>query len=236
MSDFPEWYNFQEEIKQYFISIGADARTNIRIEGIRTAHNIDVYVETRFLGEDLVWLVEAKYWKKKVNKSHVLAFRTIVEDIGADRGFLVSKAGFQRGALEAAINTNVKLRSLAEMKTETKGMVENDILKTFSKRLTIIEDRYWAHSKTIRIKYQLRHDVGDWDLNFVGQQLLVTARKALLAAVERQYPIDVDAYFKEQKGEAIVHNFQQLSNWINLNLNHFEEKLLIAEWEMYRND
>lgn len=183
----------------------------------------------------MVWLVEAKFWKTKVSKAHVLAFRTIVEEIGADRGFMVSSEGFQRGAVQAAKNTNVKLKGLAEMKSETKGMVESEIIKTFQKRLTLIEDRYWSHSKDLRNKYGLRHEITDWSRNFVGQQLLTTAREALMAAEQREYPIDLETNLKEQKGDSIAHNFQQLSNWLNLNLNHFEEKLLVAEWGMYEN-
>lgn len=56
-----------------------------------------------------------------------------------------------------------------------------------------------------------------------------------MAAEERNYPIDLESFLKEQQGEKIAHNFQQLSMWLNLNLNHFEEKLLNAEWEMYKN-
>lgn len=235
-SNLPDWYQFQEQIKEHFISIGADAETNVSIPGVRTSHNIDVYVKTRFLGEDMTWLVEAKHWKSKIKKSQVLAFRSIVEDVGADRGFIVSKAGFQSGAVEAAQNTSVKLKTFDEMKAETRGMVEGEILKTYFKRLMLIEDRYWAHSKSLRIKYGLRHDIADFPMRFTGQQLLVTARAAIMAAEERNYPIDVETHLKEQQGDSTAHNFQQLLNWLNLNLNYFEEKLLAAEWAMCRNN
>ncbi|MDT3718264.1 restriction endonuclease [Pseudomonas oryzihabitans] len=229
------WYKFQEEIKEHFISIGADAKTNITIQGIRTSHDIDVYVKNKFLGENMIWLVEAKYWKSKVSKSHVLAFRSIIEDIGADRGFLVSSSGFQRGAIEAAKNTNVKLKSLSEMKAETREFVEIEVIKTYKKRLRLIEERYWSHSKSTRIKYGLRTDILDYSLSFIGQQMLVIARDALMSAEHREYPIDLETHLKEQQGDSKAHNFQQLCNWLNLNLNHFEEKLLTAEWEMYKN-
>lgn len=235
MNDRPDWYIFQEQIRKHFISIGADAKTNVCIQGVRTKHDIDVFVKTKFLGEDITWLVEAKLWKSKVKKAEVLAFRSIIDDIGADRGFIVSNAGFQRGAIEAAQNTNVKLKTLEELKVNTKDMIEGEILKTYHKRLVLIEDRYWAHSKIVRIKYGLRHDIMDWSMRFTGQQLLTIARTAIMAAGERNYPIDLETHLKEQKGESIAYNFQQLSNWLNLNLNHFEEKLLRAEWKMYEN-
>jgi hypothetical protein len=235
MNTKPIWYNFQESIKEHFDSLGADAETNVRVQGVRTCHDIDILVKTRFLGENITWVVEAKYWKSKVTKSQVLALRSIVDDIGADRGFIISVAGFQSGAFEATNNTNVKLKTFDELKIDTKDLIEAEILKTHYKRLSLLEDRYWSHSKKMRIKYLLRHQLMDLSSQFTGQQLLMKARTAILVAKERNYPIDLESFLKEQKGEKVAHNFQQLSMWLNLNLNHFEEKLLIAEWEMYKN-
>lgn len=235
MSKEPSWYEFQEDIKAHFVSLGADAESNVRVQGVRTFHDIDVLVKTRFLGENITWIVEAKHWKSKVTKAQVLVLRSIVDDVGADRGFIISIAGFQSGAFEAANNTNVKLKTFNELKIDTKGLIEAEILKTYHKRLLFLEDRYWSHSKKLRIKYGLRHDTADYTMQFVGQQLLITARTAIMAAEERKYPINLESFLREQKGEKVAHNFQQLSMWLNLNLNHFDEKLLIAELEMYQN-
>lgn len=235
MSKKIDWFEFQEDIKDHFNSLGADAETNVRVQGVRTCHDIDVLVKTRFLGENITWVVEAKHWKSKVTKAQVLVLRSIVDDIGADRGFIISVAGFQSGAFEAANDTNVKLKTFDELKIDTKGLIEAEILKTYHKRLSFLEDRYWSHSKKLRIKYGLRHGTADYSMKFVGQQLLTIARTAILAAEERNYPINLESFLKEQKGEKIAYNFQQLSMWLNLNLNHFDEKLLIAELEMYQN-
>ncbi|RPA23017.1 restriction endonuclease [Shewanella frigidimarina] len=229
-----DWYQFQELIREHFESLGADAETNVRLQGVRTCHDVDVLVKTKFLGEDITWVVEAKLWKTPVSKVHVLALRTIIDDIGADRGFIVSSNGFQLGAIEAANKSNVKLKTFDELKDETKGMIEEEVLKTYDRRLQIIESRYWSHSKAIRIKYGLRHDLLDNSMKFTGQILLAIARKAILAASERNYPIDVETFHKEHQGQAVAYNFQQLQNWLNLNLNHFEEKLMLAEWEMHK--
>ena len=235
MSKEPSWYEFQEDIKKHFDSLGADAESNVRVQGVRTCHDIDVLVKTRFLGENITWVVEAKHWKSKVTKAQVLVLRSIVDDIGADRGFIISVAGFQSGAFEAANNTNVKLKTFDQLKIDTKDLIEAEILKTYYKRLSLLEDRYWSHSKKLRIEYGLRHHTADYSMQFTGQQLLTIARIAILAAEERNYPIDLNSFLEEQKGEKVAQNFQQLSMWLNLNLNHFDEKLLIAELEMYKN-
>lgn len=235
MNEHPDWYSFQEEICQYFISLGADAETNVTIEGVRTKHDIDVYIRTRFLGEDLTWLVEAKKWKTRVKKAQVLAFRSIVEDTGADRGFIISENGFQRGAIEATWNTNVKLKTFSELKADTKEIIESEIMKTYKKRLWLIESRYWSHSKETRIKYGLRMDVGETPIRFLGAELLHTARIAIMQAEDRLYPIDLETGMIEQKGEMVANNFQQLINWLNLNLTYFDQKLMLAENQMYEN-
>ena len=234
MSKDSDWYIFQEEIKDHFESLGADAETNVSIQGVRTNHDIDVFVKTRFLGENLAWVIEAKHWKSKVTKSQVLTLRSIVDDLGADRGFIISLSGFQSGALEAAGKTNVSLKTFDELKEDTKGLIEKEIIKTYHKRLLLIEERYWSHAKDIRIEYGLRNDIG-YSMEFSGQIMLATARMAIMAAEQRKYPIDLESYLSEQKGDKNANNFQQLSMWLNLNLNHFEEKLLSAEWQMYKN-
>lgn len=56
-----------------------------------------------------------------------------------------------------------------------------------------------------------------------------------MRAKKKKYPINLETFYEERKGELIVDNFQQLTNWLNLNFNHFEEKLLRSEVHMIEN-
>lgn len=235
MSESSDWYQFQEDICEYFDSIGASAETNVTVQGVRTSHDIDVLVKTKFLGEDLTWIVEAKKWKKRVNKLQVLGLRTIVDDIGADRGFIISEAGFQSGAYEAAENTCVKLKTFNELKSDTKELVEAEIVKTYKKRLELLEIRYWSHKKSIRKQYGLRQEIGDFPIPFSGQLLMRTAHEALIEAERKNYPIDLETFLLEKNGDLVANNFQQLANWLNLNINYMDEKIIRAEAEMLKN-
>jgi len=235
MSDKADWFLFQEEICDYFQSLGALAETNVTVQGVRTAHDIDILVKTKFLGEDLTWIIEAKKWKKKVNKLQVLALRTIAEDIGVDRAFIISEAGFQSGSYEAAENTNIKLKTFEELKKDTKELVESEIVKTYQKRLQLLETRYWSHSKSIRKEYGLRGEIWDYPVNFSGHILLMTAHSALDSAEKREYPIILETLLVEKVGERVVDNFNQLVNWLNLNLNFLDEKIIQAETLMIEN-
>lgn len=235
MSQTADWYQFQEEICDYFESIGASAETNVTVKGVRTSHDIDVLVKTKFLGEDLTWIIEAKKWKKRVNKLQVLGLRTIADDIGADRAFIISEAGFQSGAFEASENTNVKLKTFNELKDDTRELVEGEIIKTYIKRLELLEIRYWSHSKSIRKEYGLRGEIWDYPINFSGYQLLQTAQRALILAENKEYPINLDTFLADKVGDLVAHNFQQLTNWLNLNFNYLDQKILEAESRMIEN-
>lgn len=231
----PEWYVFQESICSHFNSIGASAQTNITLQGVRTAHAVDVVVRTRYLGEDLLWIIEAKKWKTRVTKLHVLALRTIADDVGADRAFIVSEAGFQSGAFDAAYNTNVKLKTYEELKADTRELTEREILKAYKKRVELLAVRYWAHSKSIRKKYGLRGELWDFPVNFSGFALLRTAISVIALAEIREYPIDLETHLVQKEGDLVASNFQQLANWLNLNLNLLDEKILNAEAKMIEN-
>src|SRR5688572_30087925 len=104
-----DWKDYQEEAASFFRSIGLNASTDASVKGVRTSHNIDVLVKSVHAGFDITWIVECKHWKTRVSKLHVLALREIVQDIGADRGILLSEEGFQSGAVEAATLTNVQV-------------------------------------------------------------------------------------------------------------------------------
>lgn len=235
MKNTPEWHQFQEEISKYFCSLGVDAKTNVTVKGVRTSHDIDVLVKTKFLGQNIIWVVEAKKWKSKINKLQVLGLRTIVDDIGADRGFIISEKGFQSGAKESADKTNIQLITYEELKEITKELIQSEIIKLYKDRLLILENRYWSHSKKIRRKYGLRGEIFDDPVKYSGYSMFLTAHFAIKCAFENSYPIDLETHFVEKKGLLVADNFQELTNWLNINMNYLDGKILNAEIEMIKN-
>jgi len=229
------WYIFQEEIKSIFCDLGCDAQTNVRLQGVRTHHDVDILIRSKYLGQPLQWIIEAKHWSKKVSKLHVIALLKIVEETGTDKGFIISQKGFQSGALEAAEMSNVRLLTFDELAEVSKEVFHKDILKTYGRRLNYIVNRYYGHDKFIRIKYGLRHDTYDYNVQFSVHYILMAAAKVLRQAREHQYPIDTETHQKEKFGDHLVANFYQAVNWLNLNLIEAEERMLDAEVEMQKN-
>ncbi|MDK9778986.1 MULTISPECIES: restriction endonuclease [unclassified Vibrio] len=224
---------FQEEIKDYFESLGTYAETNVTLSGARGDHDIDVLVKTKFLGRDVTWVIEAKKWKYNVSKEKVLALITIIQDIGADRGFIISEKGFQKGAIKSAENTNITLTTFEDLKEETKAFIDTEILKQYEERYKLLYARYFSHPKETRKDYDLRHDFS-FTAPFSGNTQLSYIGKVLDAVKERKYPIASDTGLAVTAGEKQIEDFQQACNWLNLNLNLLDRELMEAEQKMLK--
>ena len=116
-STAPDWHGLQQITAQLFRQLGCDASVDQAVEGVRATHDIDVWVSFKSHGLPVRWAVECKHWKARVNKAHVLTLRTLVEDVGADKGILVSQSGFQPGAVASARKTNIALVSPDELRS-----------------------------------------------------------------------------------------------------------------------
>lgn len=229
-----DWYLFQEEIKEYFQELGCEAETNVTVKGARTNHDIDILVKSKYLGHNITWIIEAKKWKSKVSKLHVLALRQIVDDLGFDKGFIISENGFQSGAFESANNSNIKLLTFQELKTSSKTLFQADVLKQYYNRINLNFLRYYSHDKDIRIKYKLREETWGGG-NFSVYVLLFAVVNAIYFGLKNKYPIELNVYQDEKFGDNTAENFTQLINWLNLNLTIIEERILKAEIEMQKN-
>lgn len=229
------WFEFQEEICTYFKSLGFEAETNKTVIGVRTSHDIDIFVKTKFMGQNLTWIIEAKKWNSKINKLQPLGLRTIVDDIGADKGFIISEKGFQKGAIEACKNTNITLLTFEQLKNQTIDYVHSEQLNHYLIRIDNIYERYFTHSKPIRKKYGLRGDLAEFDLPFSVPWILITAKIAVEQALNNDFPISLDTLLQEKFGKLTAENFQQLINWLNLNLNIVDSKIFKIEQEMKKN-
>lgn len=114
------WRQYQEQVADFFRELGLAATVERTVGGARGSHAVDVYVEGSYLGIDFIWVVECKSWKASVPKEKLAALSAIVQDVGAERGFLMSEKGFQSGAIRMAERSNVTLTTLADLR-ETVG-------------------------------------------------------------------------------------------------------------------
>jgi len=106
---FTNWREYQEETAAFFRRQGCNVEVEKKVKGTRSKHAIDVYVTFPRCGIMCTWVVECKLWKSRVPKEKVLVLKSIVEDIGADRGIIISEKGFQSGAYDVARKANISM-------------------------------------------------------------------------------------------------------------------------------
>lgn len=108
------WQQLQEWTAQILRECGWSADTETVVNTVRGAAEIDVFAVETVQGREYKTLIECKNWSTRVPQNVVHGFRTVMADVGANTGYIISRVGFQSGAYEAAVNTNVRLLSWAE--------------------------------------------------------------------------------------------------------------------------
>ncbi len=108
--DEPEdWRDLQNRAARVLRESGLEASTDQEIELARGTVRVDVLARDASTTPPATYICECKHWQKSVSKDIVHGFRTVVTDSGAHLGFVISSAGFQGGAHEAAAFSNLKL-------------------------------------------------------------------------------------------------------------------------------
>jgi hypothetical protein len=108
-SDYGDWRGYQDAVATFFRDRGCSVTVEARLNGARSEHRVDVHVTFLEHGIESHWIIECKLWRKRVGKEEILAFKGVVEDVGANRGIIFCEKGFQLGAHNAARNTNLLL-------------------------------------------------------------------------------------------------------------------------------
>jgi hypothetical protein len=110
------WREYQEKTAAFFASLGYTTSVDETLHGVRDKHNVDVVVRFSKHAFECLWLVECKLWASRIPKEKILAFQSIIDDIGADKGIILSEEGFQSGCFACATRTNILLSSLSELR------------------------------------------------------------------------------------------------------------------------
>ena len=102
-------------VGQLFKELGCQVEIGVKTQLVRGQKEIDVLAVDPQTYPPSKYSVECKLWNSSIPQEIVHAFRTVVADLGAHRGIIVSKAGFQSGSYEAAENTNIDLFTFEEL-------------------------------------------------------------------------------------------------------------------------
>jgi hypothetical protein len=102
-------------VEKIFREISPDAtvKHNDSIYGHIGERNrqIDVSIRSKIDDKDYLIIVEAKDYKHKVDVKEIGAFKSIIEDVRADKGIMVCNQGYSKTALRFARNTGIEVHS-----------------------------------------------------------------------------------------------------------------------------
>jgi hypothetical protein len=127
-----DWRDLENSVAGILQECGMAVQQQVHLPLPRGAVDIDVLAEDTVDGITHRIVCECKNWRTNVPQEKVHAFRTIMQETGANRGYIISRTGFQAGAHDAAQATNIELVTYAQFQ-------ERYFQKWFNARLWSIE-------------------------------------------------------------------------------------------------
>jgi len=114
----PKWKKFEKIVAGINILKNKEAivKFDDHIQGKKTQRKWQVDISIRFKEnlDSLLTIIECKYLTRKVSVKDVRAFYTLKDDLGANKGIMVSAKGFQGGAIVTAEVYGIQLYTLTE--------------------------------------------------------------------------------------------------------------------------
>jgi hypothetical protein len=118
MSRLSEWRRYEAQIADWarqLVGDTAEVQTNVKMPGRQSGvdRQVDVLVTGAFAGgavKSATAVIDAKLYGRKLNVSEVGAFASLVEDVGADFGVLVTNEGFSAAAQRLAQRRRIRLQ------------------------------------------------------------------------------------------------------------------------------
>ena len=82
---------------------------NVSLPGMDGARQIDVLITSKVAGIEIKTIVECKDYNKKVDVKVIDGFHSVMQDVGAHKGVVVSRKGFSSTAIKKAKRLGISL-------------------------------------------------------------------------------------------------------------------------------
>jgi restriction system protein len=109
-----DWRQIQEGVCRILGEIGLRAEQNKTVATPRGQVELDVYAIDENSVDKISYVVECKNWKRRIPQSVVHSFTTVMHEVGANIGYIVSREALQPGAVRYLQNTNVRAFTYAQ--------------------------------------------------------------------------------------------------------------------------
>jgi restriction system protein len=113
-----DWKDLQNQVASILTECSFKVESPKDVPLARGSVEVDVYAEEESNGRTYSILCECKNWRSPIPQTVVHGFRTVVADMGVNRGYIIGSSGFQSGCYEAIVNSNVKLVDWKEFQSE----------------------------------------------------------------------------------------------------------------------
>ena len=116
------WKELQSGVCRIFNEIGLEAETEKDIKTPRGSIELDVFALDPGSDDKIQYVVECKNWKNSIPQSVVHSFTTVMHEVGANIGYIVSQRGLQKGAKDYIKNTNIRGVTYSEFQNHYFGI------------------------------------------------------------------------------------------------------------------
>lgn len=107
------WKNYESEILTYFEETYPETTITFDKKIIgkysKTERQIDIFIEGEIAGYEIKIVVDCKYFSKNIDVKKVESFCSMVEDVDAHQGVLITKKGYSKAAINRAYYENQKV-------------------------------------------------------------------------------------------------------------------------------
>lgn len=190
-----------------------------RIDLPRGQVKVDVLADDTIDGIAQRIICECKNWGTNVPQEKVHAFRTVILETGANRGYIISRKGFQSGAIAAAKSTNVELVTFEQFQ-------DRHFAKWFKSRIWAIEHAlrnfhaYYEPPPMGKAGYELlttdaqraEYDAV-WDRYYFAEAILVQFSPYLLRAGSPPPALPIDVSEIEASGFNVPDDIKQATGY-----------------------
>jgi Restriction endonuclease len=122
-----QWIVNQSEVRNIKV------QHDVTLQGTFTPHKIDVYWKFAIGRVEYETIVQAKDWKRPVDKGELMEFKGVLDDLpGQVKGIFVSRAGYQQGAVDFALGHGILLYELREADAEPNLVLQTTGWATFA--------------------------------------------------------------------------------------------------------
>ena len=102
-----DWRALQAGVCRLLNDVGLSAKVEVELPTPRGRVVVDVFATDENSVDNITYIVECKNWNSAIPKTVVHSFTTVMQETGANIGYIVSQNGLQSGADEYTRHTNI---------------------------------------------------------------------------------------------------------------------------------